>query len=103
MKALDTNILLRFIIRDDADQVSKVMKLLTEIEANHQQAFVSSLVILEVVWVLSFSYKISRLEIIEHLLLLLKAPVLAIENQENLFELLTIPLIYLIYSSPCAF
>ncbi len=89
MIALDTNVLIRIIVDDDSKQAKRVWQLLADLENNKQQAFISALVILEVAWVLSFTYKIDRAEIIDHLLFLLQSPILVIENSRNLYELLT--------------
>lgn len=88
MISLDTNALIRLITRDDKDQTLKVEKLLTQLEAESQQAFVPSLVMLEVIWVLSFSFKVTRSNIIQTILELLEVPVLKIEHNEQLKNLL---------------
>ncbi len=88
MLSIDTNILIRFIVHDDRAQTRKVDTLFAQLEKDHKQAFVPSLVILEVMWVLSFSFQVNRMDIIETLLEILKIPVLKIEHGEELKELL---------------
>ena len=59
MIALDTNILLRFLIDDDREQVEAARSLLEQLTPE-RPGFVCREVILEVVWVLERSYGFSR-------------------------------------------
>ncbi len=88
MISLDTNVLVRLIARDDPKQAQKVIAFLFDLESKNKQAFVSSLVILETMWVLSTSLKKTRQEVIQIILRVLKTPTLVIENGEELKELL---------------
>jgi predicted nucleic-acid-binding protein len=54
MRAVDTNVLLRLIVRDDADQVARAEAFLT------QGAWVSLPVLVEAVWVLKSVYGLDR-------------------------------------------
>jgi predicted nucleic-acid-binding protein len=64
MKGLDTNVLLRYLIRDDLDQWQKAVTYInTGIEAG-ETLFIHSIVLCECVWVLRRAYKLSREEII---------------------------------------
>ena len=58
MRAFDTNIVLRLIIRDDADQVAKAEALLDE------PFLLLPTVILETVWALGSIYGLSRVRIV---------------------------------------
>ncbi|MFZ1389775.1 MAG: type II toxin-antitoxin system VapC family toxin [Thiolinea sp.] len=60
MKAVDTNVLVRFLVQDDEAQSKIVNALLTEAELSKQPLFVSSLVVLEMIWVLQSSYQVPR-------------------------------------------
>lgn len=75
MKALDTNILLRYIENDDGIQSKKVGDLVDNAIINKERFFVSVLVVLELDWVLSSSFKLDRQEIIEILLDLMELEV----------------------------
>lgn len=88
MISLDTNVLVRFLIKDDESQYQTVLHLLLELENNNQQAYIPLLVVLEVNWVLSFRYKISRIDIIEQLLNLMDSPTFYFENQTQLEQTL---------------
>lgn len=58
MIAIDTNVVVRLLTRDDADQYEKAYKLFKK-----QQIFISDTVILETEWVLRFAYQYSPTQI----------------------------------------
>jgi len=62
MKAVDTNILVRFLTKDDAIQAQKVYELFKKAETKREPLFVSLLVVLELLWVLESVYSIPREE-----------------------------------------
>lgn len=67
MIAIDTNVLIRIIVRDDDIQAKKAFNLIKK----QEQVFVSLLVLQEVVWVLSTVYSIKKeklIDIIDHIL-----------------------------------
>ena len=80
MKGLDTNVLVRFLVADDAAQTQRVASLLQSAERAGESFFVSSLVLLELVWVLDSAYGCTRAEVLEALERLTMMPVLRIEN-----------------------
>ncbi len=88
MKALDTNILIRFLIQDDKTQTEKVVQLLTHTEKNKKTFFVPILVSLEMIWVLQSVYQVNRKDIILAFNQLLQMPVLEFENQTSIREFL---------------
>lgn len=88
MIAVDTNVLVRLLVEDDDEQCKKVILLLSDLQVKNEQAFVPSLVILELVWVLAVGYKIKRLDVIENVLKLFKLPVFKIEHSGSLKETL---------------
>lgn len=57
----DTNLLVRFFIRDDEAQFSKVSKLFEK----SSKIIISSNALCELVWVLSYSYKLNKQDIAE--------------------------------------
>ena len=65
MKAIDINILVRFLIGDDELQAQKVHSIFKKAEAQKRELFVPVLVMLEMVWVLDSVYQIPRAEIID--------------------------------------
>ena len=86
MKALDTNILIRFLVQDDVNQANKVIQLFTKAEHNKESLFVPLLVVLEVIWVLQSAYGVSRPDIVLAISNLLQMQVFEFENQSTLRE-----------------
>lgn len=83
MIALDTNVLVRYLVQDDAPQAqiaSDVIDGLSEAD----QGFVGREVLIELVWVLERAYGFSRMEIANALDGLLAAIELLIENADDL-------------------
>lgn len=81
MKALDTNILIRFLVKDDELQAKAVYKLFKQAESKAETFFITILVVLETIWVLEAVYDVSRQEIIDSIDELLLMPILAFEAQ----------------------
>lgn len=82
MIALDTNVLVRFLVQDDplqAQLATKVIEQLTE----DAQGFVSREVLIELVWVLERAYRLGRAEIAAALDGLLSATELDIEGSDE--------------------
>ncbi|MEN8180272.1 MAG: type II toxin-antitoxin system VapC family toxin [Pseudomonadota bacterium] len=86
MKALDTNILVRFLVQDDELQASKVDQLFASAEQRKETLFVPLLVVLELIWVLQSAYAVARKDIILAISALLQMPVLEFEKQPVLRE-----------------
>jgi len=81
MKAVDTNVLVRFLINDDKRQAAMVHRLFKQAEERKEKLFVPLPVVLEMVWVLESVYEISRHEIIHAVQSMLLMPVLSFEAQ----------------------
>jgi predicted nucleic-acid-binding protein len=86
VKALDTNIIVRFLVRDDETQVRKVDQLFASVEQNKEILFVPLLVVLELIWVLQSAYGVTKKDIILAISSLLQMPVLDFERQSVLRE-----------------
>ncbi len=67
MKGLDTNSLVRFLVRDDEKQAQGVRKVLLDAEKKGAILFVPIASTLETIWVLSSVYEYSREEIVQAL------------------------------------
>jgi predicted nucleic-acid-binding protein len=63
--ALDTNVLVRFLVEDDEAQSAKAAKLLKRETAKGGRCFLANIVIVETVWVLHRSYRLRRPEIVD--------------------------------------
>ena len=82
MKAIDTNILVRFLVNDDPAQAQQVRQLFSAAEQQRETYFVPLLVVLESIWVLESAYQVGRNELIEVFSDLLLLPVLEFEQRE---------------------
>ena len=81
MKALDTNVLVRFLVRDDARQANLVRRVFNAAEKNSETLLVPLLVVLEVFWVLESVYEIPRNEILDAIHELILMPILEFESR----------------------
>jgi len=84
MKALDTNVLIRFLVADDEKQANRVRSLFKQAESDQHKLYVPILVVLEMLWVLESVYKISRQQILDALQNLLLMPILQFDEQSAL-------------------
>lgn len=89
MKAIDTNVLVRFLVRDDEQQADVVYRRFKRVEANKEGFFVPLLVVLETVWILESVYEASRQEIVDCIGELLLMPVLQFETPAALQGFMT--------------
>ena len=60
MIALDTNVLIRYLVADDKSQHARARHLIEGALTSGEGLFVSDVVLCETVWVLSFSYQLDR-------------------------------------------
>ena len=81
MKALDTNVLIRFLVRDEERQATAVYRKFKEAETNKGVFFVPMVVVLETIWVLEAVYRVTRQEILNSIDELLLMPILEFEMQ----------------------
>ena len=63
MKGLDTNVLVRYITRDDPGQERAAARFLESAKARSEPTFVNVIVLCELVWVLGRTYEYSRAEV----------------------------------------
>ena len=84
MIALDTNVLIRFLVEDDEAQSRRAIKLIEGAVARDEQLFVSDIVMCETVWVLSSAYRFSRAEIVDALSQLLRARSVVFSSADNI-------------------
>jgi predicted nucleic-acid-binding protein len=84
VKALDTNILVRFLVRDDERQSKAVYRLFKRAESEKSVFFVPLLVILETIWILGAVYQIARADILDAINDILYLPILKFEAQPAL-------------------
>jgi predicted nucleic-acid-binding protein len=82
--ALDTNVLVRFLVVDDNSQSARAARLVERTVAASATLFVSDVVVCETVWVLLSSYRVSRAEVGSILGQLFKASHLSFRDVDGL-------------------
>src|SRR5512141_1030723 len=83
MRGIDTNVLVRFLTRDDAAQFRRVQRFLDTQFAEAEPVLVNVIVLCETVWVLRSAYRVARHEIATALDRLLSASGLVIEDRDH--------------------
>ena len=89
MKALDTNVLVRFLVRDDKRQAETIYRIFKKAESDREVFFVPLLVVLETVWVLESVYEIPRQEILDSVNELILMPILKFETQPAILNFIS--------------
>jgi len=79
MTAVDTNILVRFLVRDDERQAEAARKRLKQAEARRERLQIPLLVVLETIWVLESAYDKTRSEILDSIRDMRQMPVFDFE------------------------
>lgn len=83
MIGIDTNILIRYLTKDDPEQ----WKLAVQIIQNNQPCFVSNIVLCEVVWVLTRqSYQFNKEQILNVLEMMLQSSGFEFENRSVVYQ-----------------
>jgi predicted nucleic-acid-binding protein len=90
MKAIDTNVLVRFLVNDDQKQAEQVRTLFVSAQKEREVFFVPVLVLLETIWVLESAYQVSREDLMAALGDLLLMPVLEFEQREAVNAMLSV-------------
>lgn len=83
MIALDTNVLVRFLVADDADQARRVRDLMAELRED-RPGFVCREVVLELAWVLERTYGLGRDRIADTLDGLIAAREIVVESADDI-------------------
>ena len=84
MIGLDTNVLVRFLVRDDPAQFERAQKLIRREATAGKPVFVSLLVMLEAEWVLRSRYKLPKDEILVTFSELLSSLDMSFEDESSL-------------------
>ncbi len=90
MLGVDTNVLVRFLVRDDEAQFEKARKLIKREVASGRRVFVSQLVLLETEWVLRSRFSLPKSQIIGAISGLLAATDVRFEDESAIEEALFI-------------
>ncbi len=86
MLGIDTNVLVRFLVRDDQTQFEKVRKLLKREVSNGRRVFINQFVLLETEWVLRSRYCLAKTKMLETISGLLDAPDVQLEDEPSIEE-----------------
>jgi len=84
MIAFDTNVIIRFLVRDDLKQAKKVKAMIARLD--DERAYVSDIVLCEVVWVLHSVYGFGREQIGTALRQLIAARQLRFDSTDRLLR-----------------
>jgi predicted nucleic-acid-binding protein len=84
MPALDTNVLVRYVVQDDQAQLAEARRLIRKCVADGQTLFVPVTVALELEWVLRASFEYAKDEVMETLSSLFSAAELIFESERSL-------------------
>jgi predicted nucleic-acid-binding protein len=89
MIGLDTNVLVRYIMQDDARQSPKATKLMESLGVE-DPGFVSLVSVVELAWVLSSSYELAREQVAQALELLLRTKTVVIDRADVVMQALRV-------------
>ena len=82
MIGIDTNVLVRYIVEDDAEQAALATELIEKKCSSKNPAFISLMVLCELVWVLTRAYQCDRNQLVEVLQNLLLTQNFMIEHHD---------------------
>ncbi len=88
MIGLDTNVLVRYIVRDDEKQAQAATRLIESRCTSHEPGVVNPIVLCELAWVLSQGYGYDRKTIAQVLRKILSVQELRVENAESAWRAL---------------
>jgi predicted nucleic-acid-binding protein len=88
MLGVDTNVLVRFLVRDDPAQFDKARKLIKREVSAGNRVFINQLVLLETEWVLRSRYNLTKQQMVETISALLDAPDVQLEDEPSVEEAL---------------
>lgn len=89
MIGLDTNVLVRYIMQDDAKQSAKAAALIESLDADHQ-GFVALVSVIELYWVLTTCYGLTGSQVKEAFEGLLRAKQIVVERAEQVLRALRV-------------
>lgn len=90
MIGLDTNVLVRYIMQDDAKQSPKATKIIEALDGIEKSGYVTLVSIVELVWVLSASYALTRAQVAQALDSLIRAKQLKIDSADQVIRALRV-------------
>jgi len=88
MKGLDTNILVRYLVRDDQKQAQKASSLINNVSSSGDFCYINAIVLCELVWVLESAYSYSKNEIADVLYKILMTRQFEIDRKDLVIQAL---------------
>ena len=85
MRGLDTNVLVRYIMQDDAKQSALANRFIDSLTAE-SPGYVALVSVVEIAWVLSSAYNLDRAQLVQAFEGLLRTKELVIENAETVWK-----------------
>ena len=85
MIGIDTNILVRYIAQDDPVQSQRATELIERHFTTENPGFISTVVMVETVWVLTRGYRLSAREIAVAIERILQVDVLVVDSEQEVF------------------
>lgn len=89
MIGLDTNVVVRHLVQDDAVQSAIASRLMARL-TRERPGFISTVVLAEITWVLSSTYKASREDVARAVEGVLRSAELVVENAEAAYRALAV-------------
>jgi predicted nucleic-acid-binding protein len=89
MIALDTNVLVRYLVKDDANQSAQAIRFVERSLGAGEELFLSDVTLCEAVWVLESAYGVSKAEILATLASLVRVRQLRFRDSEVIERALT--------------
>src|SRR5882762_881610 len=86
MLGIDTNVLVRFLVRDDPEQFERARRLIKREVGRGETVLISLLVLLQTEWVLRSRYRVAKAETVAALSALLDAVELQFEDEPSVEE-----------------
>jgi predicted nucleic-acid-binding protein len=81
MIGLDTNVLVRYLVRDDLEQASRARRAIEQSLSADNPGYISLVALVELSWVLERSYRLSPAELADVLYGLLASEVFLLQNE----------------------
>ncbi len=86
MIGLDTNILVRYLTQDDPRQAALANALVEETLTAENPGFISTVALVELIWVLESGYRCDRAQVVDILERLLRAKPLVVERADVVWQ-----------------
>lgn len=88
MRLADTNILIRYLTRDDEKKATRALELLKRVEGNEERIILSQMVVFETIFVLEAYYGVGRTDIAEKVGAILNLRGVTVEHKNTFLSAL---------------